>query len=174
MALAVTKSQVRQIGELAQTFRWSLQIIRPPKNVIIAPNLNIQCTSTEVPKDEDNELIEVNIRGFKIKRPGTQDESHSINLNLLETTDSQISIMLETWRSQVWDRETGQQRPIADCGGDIMLVRLDNLNKAIWQYTLLGCYPQGSDPTGGELGGESEALKPTLNLYYDTFKSSAV
>lgn len=169
MATRPTKNNLRSIAEVAQTFRWHISFVRNPSAVKVPPNFNLQMTSTEVPKTDAGQSIEIGIRGHTIKRPGIYDDTHNITLNAVETIDNQWSEFLRTWRNAVWSRDTGVQQNISDCTGDLLLTRLDNLDNPIWQYTLFGCYLEDYDPTGGELGSDSEALRPTLTLYYDTF-----
>lgn len=169
MSLRPTKGQVRQIGEVAQAFRWGISFARQPPAVSVPENFNLQCTSTEMPKTEAGQLIDINIRGHHIQRPGIYDDTHTIALNFIETVDSQISEFLRTWREAVWSRDVGVQQPLALCTGDLILIRLDNMDNPIWKYVLKGCYIQDYEP-GGELGGDtSDALRPVLTLYYDTF-----
>lgn len=163
------KSQVRSLTEVAQVFRWTIAFARTPKSVTVPRNFNLQCTSTEIPRKEAVQGIEVNIRGHKIRRPGTVDVSHNINLTFIETIDNTITNFIYTWQESVWNYDQGVQQMLANCTGDVLLTRLDNLDNPIWQYTLLGCYPEDSDPAGSELSGESEALRPTINLYYDDY-----
>lgn len=172
MALRPTKGQLRQIGELAQSFRWSVAFVRQPSGVTVPSNFNLQCSSSEIPKKEAGQSIEVNIRGHVIKRPGIYDDSHNITLEFVETIDNQISEFLRTWREAVWSTNEGVQQNLNDCTGDIQLSRLDNLDNPIWRYTLYGCYLEDYDPSGGSLGSDSEAVRPTITLYYDSFKDS--
>lgn len=164
-----TKGNLRQIAEVAQTFRWGVTFSRSPSAVKVPVNFNVQMISTEVPKTDAGQSIEIGIRGHTIKRPGIYDDTHNIQLTFIETIDNQMNEFLRTWRNAVWSRDTGVQLPLSECTGDLLLTRLDNLDKPIWQYTLLGCYLEDYDGVGGELGSDSEALRPTLTLYYDTF-----
>lgn len=169
MPVRPTRGNIRQLSEVAQMFRWGLQFHTPPGAVPVPDNFNLQCTGTALPKMEAGQSIEINIRGMTIKRPGTYNPSHQITLTFIETVDSAISEFLRAWREAVSNSETGAQLALSECTGDLTLTRLDNLDNPIWEYVLKGCYLEDYDPAGGELGGESEALRPTLTLYYDTF-----
>lgn len=174
MAIRPTKGNLRTINELAQVFRWGISFVRTPTAVKVPENFNLQMTSTEVPKTDAGQSIEVAIRGHTIKRPGIYDDTHNIQLSFVETIDNQISEFLRTWRNAVWSRDTGVQQKLKDCTGDLLMTRLDNLDNPIWQYTLYGCFLEDYDGIGGELSSDSEALRPTLTLYYDTFTDEPV
>lgn len=173
MALRPTKDQIRGISELATTFRWSIEFSRKPKLWTPPINFNLLALSTEIPRREANQVIAVNIRGFHIDRPGIVDNSHQLTITLLETCDNEFTSAAREWSELSWSYNTGVQQNIQDIQGDLVLTRLDNLNRPIWQYVLLGVYLLDSDP-GGELGSDAEALRPTFVLNYDDFKSLRV
>lgn len=164
------KQQVRSIAEVAQTFRWYVAFAKAPRAVTVPKNFNLQMTTTEIPRREAMQGIEINIRAHKIRRPGTSDVTHTLQMAFVETVDNQISEFLRTWKEALWSTDAGVQQPLDQCTADLVITRLDNMDKPIWQYTLFGCYPEDSDPAGSELNGESEALRPTVTMYYDDFE----
>lgn len=173
MALRPNHADVRNIKELATTFRWGIQFARTPSGLAVPANFNVQCTTSEIPRKDAMQPIEVRIRGHHIDRPGIVDSSHTITVNFIESIDNAFTLLTRDWRRMTWSDEEGIQQDMADLQADLVLSRLDNKNRPIWKYTLINCYPNDGDP-GGELGSDAEALRPTMTLYYDTFKSEPV
>ncbi len=174
MPLGITRNELRTIGELATLNRWHLNFDRGP---IAAPpplNVNLLCQSTSLPQVDEGEQMTVNIRQFDILRPGIYKPSHSIELTFIDVEDNYITAWITDWREAIFDTVTGQQfADINNITCDISLTRLNRQDNPIWRYKLFGCYRQGGEP-GGQLGVETEALQPTLTLYYDYFSEGAV
>lgn len=173
---AITKQQLRQINELATTFRWSLSLIRPPTSpsIYIPPGnaLDLQCSTVETPKHEDNQLIDVNVKGQHIQRPGVTDCNHNITLTFIETIDNHVRKMIKSWREAYWAYNTGKAELYDTIHADFLLRSLDGRHNAVWDYLIEGAIIVGSDP-GGDHGSDSEAFRPTITLYFDDFQQNS-
>lgn len=182
--LRPTIQDVRSIGNPASTYRWGMAFIKLPVlgylALALSNELNLRCTSTDVPKATGSS-IPINIRGYKAKIPGDWNYTGSITLTFVESsgspfgmTLSPVSTFLQTWRNACWDADTGVQNKKSDADGIVLLTRLNSQDEPIWLYTLKGVFLEDYDPTGGMMGGESEILRPTATLSYDTFEDGMV
>ena len=165
-----TVEQIRNLGDFSTLYNWSLTVVKSPSGVSgLDEGLNLRCVSSEVPKSI-NTPIDVQIRGHHIQQDGLSDASHSLTLTFMETVDNYISNAIKQWRDVTYDIETGIAAPKSEVEADILLQRMDRQDNIIWTYKIIGCGLSDYDPTGGELQGESELVKPTITLRYDTFK----
>lgn len=171
MVKAVTHEGIRAIDELATTFRWKLNFVTFPKGVENPPTelVNLMCISSGVPKREANQMIDVQIRGHHIKREGVVDTSHQITLTFIETISNPIRKWIKSWSEATWEYNTGKSQEHKNLNCTVQIESMDGRNNTVWTYTLYGCMLEDYDP-GGEFGSESDAFKPTINLYYDDFK----
>ena len=176
MPLGVSQEVLRELGEVAQLHRWHLRFDGGPSAATPPPadEVNLLCQSAEVPRMESGEQTTINIRQHQIMRPGIRKFSHTINLTFIEVEDNTISTWLRDWRLAVFDPITGNQMPLEEIQADVVLTRLDKQDNGIWEYKMYGCYHNGGEPTGGELGSDEEILRPTLELYYDSFEEGPV
>jgi len=100
------KSQVRAVNEIASVYRWNVSFTDPPSAVDVPDNFNLQCISTNIPKKNAVDTVEISIRGHKIRRPAIMDDSHQIQLTFFETTDNAFSNFLKSWRDAMWHPDT--------------------------------------------------------------------
>ena len=166
------KSRLRELPEIADSFRWNLEVISGPDGWPENDDLNLRCVSATMPSRTMAGQIDVQIKGFHIMRPGPMDETHSINLIFVETVDNMISRWLKEWRDAVWDPDTGLRQDADDYTAEIKLVRLNHKDTPIWEFVLKGCYLQEFDP-GGDLSGDAgQGIQPNITLYYDTYEDN--
>lgn len=166
-----TIEQVRSV-ELTSLYRWDLQFLPKNSGLELDEEVNLRCESTELPK-KTNAPVENNIRGHKTKSPGITSYAGTITMTFVETTDNKIAKVLKACRDLLWDPATGKRRPKSELEFDIMIVRLDNDDKPIWQYKLIGCFVEDDDPGGTLDGSTPDPLKPTATISYDYFKDEA-
>lgn len=191
-------SDLRALPDLKTTYRWNLSFISVPTglDLPVDRDINIRCESVELPKLV-GQTTQYNIRGFEVRQPGRYSYSESLTLIFLETVDNFTSLFFKTWRELVWTtdihtsvpKNLGLQNPVASSlssvanvagnlaagvGVDarIRLELLNNQDEPIWEYVIIGCFPQEVDP--GQLNSESEALKTTVILSYDFFRDGPV
>ena len=172
-----TKTELRGLPEIADSFRWNMQVTTAPGGVDNWPvddDLNLRCVSATMPSRTMAGQIDVQIKGFHIMRPGPMDETHNINLIFIEDVESTISQWLVNWRNAVWDPDTGQRQDPEEYMATIRLVRLNHKDDEIWEFVLEGCYIQEFDP-GGDLSGDAgQGIQPNITLYYDTYTDGPV
>ena len=163
------------IGEVATVYRWSISVDRAPNSVAIPDNFNILCSSAMPPRLEAGENIEIVIRGLKYQVPGIYDESHTLELTFIENVQNHVSLMLAAWQEAMWDENGAIIGTKADYSADITMIRLNNSDQPIWQYQAFGCWFMENDPVGAELSADtSDAVRPTMTLYYDRFTQGAL
>ncbi len=166
-----TIENLRGLPDFAPMYKWNVEIATPPKSAPTPPTLNFQCLSSEIPKMDDGQDIEILIRGHKIFQPGIYNYVSSLTLKFVETIDNPMNIWFMQWRDAVWQPGTGIQEMRKDTQAVLNLFRLNRQDVPIWRYEVIGCFLKGYDPSGGELDGEaSEILRPELTLTYDYFK----
>ena len=170
-----TKSQIRGLPEIADTFRWNLELLttdnflKPDGPSGTDSMVNLLCQSSSLPSRTMQGQVDIQLRGWHIMRPGPMDEQHTLTLTFLETVENHISNWLANWRDRIWHPNSGIRENLDSIMQDVRLERLNNLDEPIWEYKLEGCYVQEYE--AGELTGEGgQALLPNLTLYYDTFK----
>ena len=174
-----TKSHIRNIPELADSYRWNVYFSaeggggRLPFFPQDEEQLNVQCMSSALPQ-RTNQPIDVQIRGHHIQRPGVSDETHTLAFQFVETVDNAIGSFLKDARDAIYHPETGVRIAREEYAMQVRLELLDNLDEPRWEYRLKGCFVQDIEP-GGQLGGDGgQGLQPNLTLYYDTFADGAI
>ena len=169
-----SKTEIRNLPELADSFRWEISFPTKPSVFPEDDELNLRCVSSGMPSRTMTGQVDVQIRGHHIMRPGPMDETHTLNLIFVETIDNTISQWLKDWRDAVYNPDTGVRQEQDQYQAQVRLARLDNLDNPIWEYVLEGCYLQEFDP-GGDLAGDAgQGIQPNITLYYDTFKDGPV
>lgn len=108
------------------------------------------------------------MRGHKIKELGILQYDHQLTLTMYETVDNVITDWIDAWKEACWKSNTGVQKAKQDVESIVLLSRLDRQNEIIRTYELIGCFLEDYD-NGGELGSESDVVKPQLILSYDYF-----
>lgn len=170
-------SQLRNVGDYTQLYRWNLIFSSlPAAGIAGAPlieDLNLRCESTTLPKTT-NQPIEQNIRGHKTKSAGIMNYEGTIVLTFIETTDNLIHNFLKGWRELIWSTRTGTSVDKSDYEAEIIIQRLNNQDNAIWQYTMYGCWLEDYDDGGTLDGSTSDSLKPAMTISYDFFDDSPV
>lgn len=160
---------VRSLPDFVTLYNWNVTLTKTPSGASAPTNLNFQCLTSSIPK-ASNELIEINVRGHKVSQPGIQSYDGTLNLQIVETNDAAVIKFVESWRELQWKTEEGTQTLRSSTEANFQLQLLNRQDAIIRTYELIGCYLQ--DYELGELGGESQAIQPTLTIKYDYFKSS--
>lgn len=173
-----TLSDVSNLPNRTQTFRWYLSFPTPPPAIAYPGDeaLNRRCESITQPK-KDPTATELVIRGHKTAQPGIATYTNTITLTFIETVDYIVSRYLYDWKNACWsddDTDSGLSLDNVELKGIGLLTRLDNKNRPVALTTLFNCFPQETDP-GGDLSAESaDPFKPTVTLWFDHFKEEYV
>jgi len=170
----INVDDLRALPDYAPVFRWNLNFITLPSGLADAPSsedINVRCETTEVPK-ATNQSIEVITRGHKIKQPGITDYTNTLTFTFVETVDNAIHNLLRSWQELVWETRSGNSVQRSELTGKILLQRLDNTNKAIWQYTIFDAYLEDHDM--GTLDSSSEVMRPSMTVSFNFFESSSI
>lgn len=165
------------VGEVATVYRWNITIDSAPAGLTVPDNFNLFCSSAMPPRREAGENIEIVIRGQKYQVPGIYDDSHNIELTFIENVNNSISTFLNDWQNLMWGGGADNLDGVlaTEYKADLRMTRLDNSDRPIWQYQPFGCWFMENDPVGSELAGDSsEAVRPTLTLYFDYFTQGPV
>tara|TARA_Y100000310_G_C20625928_1_gene785876 strand:+ start:61 stop:582 length:522 start_codon:yes stop_codon:yes gene_type:complete len=168
-----TIENIRAINDFATLFRWEMAFPTKPQGITIQDaDLNFRCETAVLPK-ATGASIEANIRGHKVRQPGIYTYNNPITFTFIETVDNKISTFLKEWRDLCWEADSGKTESVQNVKGDIQLFRMDQMDKAIWEYKLIGCFLEDYE-VGGDLGGDtSDFLKPQLSISYDYFTDEA-
>jgi len=160
--------QLRSLPDFVQLFQWNISVVRQPKVATFPNDLNLRAVSVDKPKAAPA-MIEVSVRGHKIKQPGISTTGGTITLTLLETVDMKVTNFIRDLREAQFEQGTGIQAPRSDVDFDLKLEQLDRQNEPIWGYILIGCIIEDYD-TGGQLADQaSDIVKPTMTIGYTWF-----
>jgi hypothetical protein len=163
--------QLRALPDFARTYKWDMQFLTLPAVGALAfpisEQLNLRCESTELPKST-NQKIEVDIRGHKVRQAGINDYIGTLTLTFTETVDNTIHNFIKAWRELVWETRSGRSFDKAQYTATLKITRLDNQDRAIWDYVLYGCFLEDYD-LGSLEGGTPEIMRPSMTLSFDYF-----
>jgi len=167
--------QLRTLGTIATDFRWNMSFATFP-NAITPPSnteINLRCTSSDIPHATPENGQKVTVRGLTILEPATFDYSGTITFTFYETVDNFMSLFMKSWRDATWDSNTGVASNKVDLQCTINLTRLDNQDNQIWLYTLIGA--QLADPVfGDDLKSEKGMILPKMSIKYDRFTDASL
>jgi len=160
--------QIRQLGDVALTFRWHISMPSTPlvmKDIFErGQSLNLRATSTSKPKITDQKVT-VDVRGSQVHQPAKHEYSKSIQLKCYETVDSKMADLIRQWIH--WSTNYGKTYPKLDLECKILLTELDNSDKARYHYMLVGVFLEDYD--FGEGSSDNGVVQPSLTLSYDYF-----
>ncbi len=164
-------AQIRDIGNVAQLYRWNLLFASFPSAIVEPPSrddLNLRCETSEIPK-KTGQTVDVLIRGHKVRQPGIYAPVGTLTMTFYETVDNKIHKFLEDWKEACWATNTGVAAAKAAVEASIILQRLDQGDNAIWEYKLIGAFLEDFEGGGTLDGVTSDALKPSMILSYDDY-----
>lgn len=171
--MPIDVKQVRGLPDFAPLYKWDLAVTTGPAAIDTPGGLNVRCLSTDVPKAQAGQTIEVGIRGIYKNQSGIYQYNGSITLAFAETVDNTIKQWLTDWREACYNSQDGTAAPQADIEANILLTMLDRQDQAIWKYELIGVFLEDYDHAGSQLDGEtSDIQRPSITVRYDTFKDS--
>jgi len=175
MGLKPDVNSLKQLPDFVRTVDWYIQVITPPPiypNFPASADLNLRAINVEVPKAPGQDMA-VEVRGITIHQPGQYKPNGVMSITFVETADNMISTLIKTWRDLCYNLQNGVQADRENVKANFRLIRLDRQENELFDYTVIGCYPSDSDPTGGplnEAGGD--AMRPSIIFTYDTFIDS--
>lgn len=175
--LRPTVENLRAIGQVTQTFRWTVEFQDLPAALSAWKGnaINFRAESITTPKLNPTSF-EVVIRGSKAKYPGIGDYENTITLVCIETIDNNISNFLKTWRELCWQSEGGSSgitQNKEDLEATLHIFRLDNKDQPIWMYKLFGCFLETGE--SGDLDATTvDPLKPSLTISFDYFNDKSL
>ena len=158
--------EVRSIGNPQNTYNWNLKITQPPALVPIATDLNVRCTTSELPVVA-SENPGITIRSHEVKFNGVQKLAGTLTLNFFEDDLATIRTFIRDWRVAQRDPLTGKQAKKDDIEAVFTLETLDNDDNANWTIDLIGCMYNNSNFGGLESGSSAGMMQPTLTIDYD-------
>lgn len=175
-----TLLDVKQAGEYATKFRWSLTFdtSSPSGNLAFLTNnnaipnylqqLNVLCQSTSLPT-KTVEAMAIEVRGHKHFQPGRVTPSGSISLNFYETVNNQIHTLFMRWQEAIWAHNIGIGLSYNELIADkIILSRLNNMDLEICRYVLKWCFLEGY--TNPQLSGtQSGPFQTGITLSFNDF-----
>ncbi len=164
---------LRSLGNLTQCFRWVVEFEKLPSALSSykGDGINFRAESTDVPKCNPQN-VEIVIRGHKVKQPAVGEYENTINLTLVEFTDSFVSNFVRGWRELCWQTDngsTGITQNKADLEAVMITTRLNNKDEPIWQYKFFGVFLETVDPGGSLDASTAEPFKPALTFSFDYF-----
>ena len=167
---------IRGLGNFTQAYRWNVVFEKLPKGITLAPDaINFRAESSTIPT-RTGTSTEIVIRGNKVRQPGIYDYNSPITLTVMETVDNTVSNFVTSWFdlcSSSKDGSSGVAVTKADLEAVLVLTRLDNNDKPIWKYKLIGCFLETCEE--GDLDASTaDPLKPALGIAYDRFEEAAV
>jgi hypothetical protein len=166
----ITLDQIRAVGDVTSTFRWNFVIVSPPTSVGSFPttaNADLRIETAGLPK-KTGTTVDVVLKGHKVRYPGIYQPAGNLPFTFVETVDNTIAAWFAAWQQACWNDNTGVRVPKSELEATIQIIRLDNADSGIWQYTMKGCFLEDSDP-GRVDNATQDPLKPSLTLSYDDF-----
>jgi len=137
---------------------------------IATGDLAIRCKSANIPV-KTQEVLEEQLHGHIIKRPGKAIVAGELTLTFVEDVDSTVSKAFREWEKLLWSEDggeyKGQQTTYSDVKCTISLELLGPDDKVNQTFTLDDCYLASFDP-GGEFGGDG-AMNPVATISYQSF-----
>ena len=174
MSQITTLSRMQSL-EPTQSTRWNFDIIEAPTAVGSFPtsdDANLRVETTELPKKTGAD-VETTLKGHTMFSPGIYRPAGPLSVTFVEMVDTKILQWLAAWQQACWNDDTGARALTANLKATIGLTLLDNANKPIYEFQLLGCYLSDSD-LGSLDGSNSEAIKPALVITWDDLRQKAL
>jgi hypothetical protein len=169
-----TMDQIRGIGDFQTNFRWNLVFSSFPNAVASPPTtdaLNFRCLTSDIPK-ANIQMMDITIRGQKVKQNGIMEYAGTLALTFQETVDVTMRTFIKNWREAIWATNTGVSALKSDLQCTVNLYQLDNLDNQVWQYQLVGAILSDYD-LGNLDGAGNDTQKPSITLSYDRFIDGA-
>jgi len=167
-----TLTDVRNAGEYATTFRWSLTFTEPPRfwnnNDTLLKHMNVLCYSTTLPSKSVEDIL-IAVRGHKHYQPGRVVPNGSITLVNNETVNNQTHLFCTQWQESIWAHNTGVGLNYNDfVANTIRITLLDYTDNPILHYDLKWCFLENY--TYPELSGSASGpFQTTITLSYNDF-----
>ena len=164
---------VRNIGQIAQRFRWRLDFITQPlagSGLILPADLNIRCESVDVPS-YDISSQDVKIKQWTIQRNGSI-KPKDMTLTFVETTDGSTFDFFSAWQEAIMNLKSGQGNSKDLSSALINLTLLNNTNDPIRLFTVWGCILKSYDR--GAANNTDEIFKANVTFGFDYFKETKV
>ena len=158
-----TIAQIRGQTDFQKTYYWELAITKAPAGFFPLGNtdqMNMRCTSTEVPRYEGETAMQM-MKGFQIPDPGIYKPKARMTLTFVEMIDSAVRQGWDTWIAACRDKTD----LFNGLYGDFVLNTTNNQGVLNYEYNLLWCFPESTDPQ--ELESEnSNPMQFKVTLVY--------
>jgi hypothetical protein len=171
--------QLRGLPDYQSVWRWNLVFATIPAAVTAASgvptsdDMNIRCESA-APPTATVQTYETNVRGQRVRNPGILQYNGTIDLVFNETVDNKIRSLIRAWREAIWASKTGvSAASISSLKGVMNLNQLDNTDKEVWQYSVIGVFIENHTLPVLD-GSTSDAWKPTITVSYDYYTDQAL
>jgi len=168
-----TIQDVRNIGQIAQRFRWRLDFVTQPIagiGIILPTELNIRCESSDVPTYNISSQ-EVKIKQWSIQRNGSV-KPNDMNLVFIETTDGLVFDFFSAWQDAIMNLKSGKGNAKSLTSSIVNLTLLNNKNEPIRLFTCWGCILKGY--SRGAADNSDEIFKANVTFGFDYFTETKV
>lgn len=173
MSTRPTIDDVREIGDVQQTYKWNMIFTELPKKGTYPSKeaLNVRCTTTEIPTAQiDN--VSITTHGHTVHQSGNLHYNGTLTMNFIEDITNTMRKFLKEWRENTRQTITGKGSKKSDIEATITLETLDNEDTPNWTIVLTGCQYRNSPLGGLESGTSSNAMAPGLTVAYDYFEDN--
>ena len=140
-----TLSQIRGQTDFQKTYYWQLTMPRPPGGGFFplgtSERFNMLCTSTEVPRYEGETALQM-LKGYQVPDPGIYKPVSKMTISFVEMIDSQIRSGWDRWMVACRNKDD----LFSGLFADLILSTTNNQGVNSYQYNLLWCFPDATDP----------------------------
>ena len=138
-------ADIRGQTDFQKTYYWNLAMPNPPAGGFFplanSNRFNMLCTSTEVPHYEGETALQM-IKGYQVPDPGIYKPVSKMTITFIEMIDSQIRSGWDFWMAACRNKES----LFSGLYADLILTTTDNQGGDSYQYNLLWCFPDATDP----------------------------
>ena len=165
-------NQVNQLGDLQTTYNWIISFNGPSAAPIASEDLHLRCTSTSIP-ERTSELLEVQLHGHTLLRPGKVTQNGEITLNFVEDVNATVMANLRAIEQAMWSADDvqdskGTRADYSELKFNITMVLQDHKDASKQTYIIKDCLLKTLS-AGGELNSDNDFFKPALTVSYNYF-----
>jgi len=168
--VSVTHDKLRELPNMQRVYKWDFFIPKLPPGLRLKgmDSLNERVETTTLP-NRVNQVIEIMLKGFKVKQAGIPDYGGPLPLTFIEDEDGSFIKFIKDWENLQSEDGTGKQAPKKDVVADAEIWLLNSNLERTHGFKMLSAQPEDMAP--GDLSGDtSDVLKPSLSLGFDYFR----